>query len=66
MSADSELCPEPSGIQNFVNQKGFTVFHQNIRGLHGKKDIISDILYHNSKFDIFAATEIFILHKTLF
>ena len=47
LSGDIETCP------SFLNMKGFSVFHQNIRGLHGKNEIISDILYNNSKIDIF-------------
>ena len=47
LSGDIETCP------SFLNMKGLSVFHQNIRGLHGEKEIFSDILYNNSKIDIF-------------
>ena len=62
---DIESCPGPD-IASFLNTKGFSVFHQNIRGLHGKKEIISDILYNNSKTDIFSLSETFITHTDLF
>ena len=62
---DIESCPGPD-IAGFLNTKGFSVFHQNIRGLHGKKEIISDILYNNSKIDIFSLSETFITHTDFF
>ena len=61
---DIESCPGPetsyTNISNFLTRKGFTVLHQNIRGLHGKKVIISDILFNNTKIDIFFLSETFI------
>ena len=53
LCGDIESCLGPD-IASFLNTKGFSVFHQNIRGLHGKKEIISDIFYNNSKIDIFS------------
>ena len=65
LCGDIESCPGPD-MANFLNTKGFSMFHQNIRGLHGKKDIISDILYNNSKIDIFSLSETFISLTDLF
>lgn len=61
---DRERCPGPD-IASFLNTKGFAVFHQNIRGLHGKVDIISDILLY-SKIDIFSLSETFITQTDSF
>lgn len=50
---DIESCPGP-GL--FKNTSDFTILHQNIRGLTGKKDLLEDfILQKNIK--IFAVTE---------
>ena len=59
---DIESCPGPD-IASFLNTKGFCIFHQNIRGLHGKKEIISDILYNNSKIDIFSLENVHNSHR---
>ena len=61
LCGDIESCPETSytNISNILTSKGFTVLHQN-RGLHGKKGIISDILFNNTKVDIFFLSETFI------
>ena len=49
-----------------VTCKGFTVLHQNVRSLHGEKGIISDILFTNTKIDIFFLSEIFISSDGVF
>ena len=47
LCVDIESCSGPetsySNISLFLTSKGFTVLHQNTRGLHGGKGIISDI-----------------------
>ena len=70
LCGDIESCPGPetsyTNISNFLTRKGFTVLHQNIRGLHGKKFIISDILFNNTKIDIFFLSETFISPDDVF
>ena len=69
LCGDIESCPGPETSytnSNFLTRKGFTVLHQNIRGLHGKKVIISDILFNNTKIDIFFLSETFISPDDVF
>ena len=35
------------GLQDFLRVKGFSIFHHNIRGLTGTKDLITDMLFNN-------------------
>ena len=64
---DIEQCPGPLqayvNVQNFLRTKGFSILHQNIRGLTGKKDLLADILYNN-KINILALSETFLSHET--
>ena len=69
LCGDIESCPAPETSytnSNFLTRKGFTVLHQNIRGVHGKKVIISDILFNNTKIDIFFLSETFISPDDVF
>ena len=70
LCGDIESCPGPetsyTNISNFLTRKGFTALHQNIRGLHGKKFIISDILSSNTIIDIFFLSETFISPDDVF
>ena len=60
LCGDIESCPgsETSyiNISNFLRSKRFTVLHQNSRGF----TIISDILFNNTKINIFFLSEPFI------
>ena len=59
ISGDIETCPGPSLLKNIGD---FTIFHQNIRGLAGKKDLLQNfILQKNIK--IFAVTETLLQDK---
>ena len=53
-------------ISYFITSKGFTVLHQHIRDLQGKKGIISDILFNNTKIDIVSLSETFISSGDVF
>ena len=69
LCGDIESCPAPETSytnSNFLTCKGFTVLHQNIRGLPGKKVIISDILLNNTKAEIFFLSETFISPDDVF
>ena len=69
LCGDIESCPGPETSytkSNFLTRKGFTVLHQNIRGLPGKKVIISDILLNNTKAEIFFLSETFISPDDVF
>ena len=69
LCGDIESCPAPETSytnSNFLTRKGFTVLHQNIRGLPGKKVIISDILLNNTKAEIFFLSETFISPDDVF
>ena len=67
LSGDIELCPGPGmkcqetfiDLQDFLGVKGFSIFHHNIRGLTGKKDLITDMLFNN-KVNILSLSETFL------
>ena len=40
--------------------KGFSFLHQNIRGLIGKKDLISNLLFTHHKIDILSLSKTFL------
>ena len=46
-------------LKDLCSQKGLKISHQNIRGLQGKFDEISDVL-NNNKIDIFSLNELFL------
>ena len=50
LAGDVERCPGPWKQQNF------TIVHQNIRGLFGKKDLLTEYIVKNN-FKLFAVTE---------
>ena len=52
LCGDVETCPGPWSY----NQNDFTIGHQNIRGLWGKKDLLSEFL-HDKNIKIFGVTE---------
>ena len=51
-----------TGLQDFLKTMGFSVLHQNIRGMEGKKDLVADFLFNN-KVNIFSLSETFLSHK---
>ena len=51
-----------TGWQDFLTTKGFSVLHQNIRGMEGKKDLVAYFLFNN-KVNIFSLSETFLSHK---
>ena len=66
LCGDIETCPGPTqtytGLQDFLTTKGFSVLHQNIKGMEGKKDLVADFLFNN-KVNIFSLSETFLSHK---
>ena len=60
-----KTCPGPTqtytGLQDFLTTKGFSVLHQNIRGMEGKMDLVADFLF-NIKINIFSLSETFLSH----
>ena len=53
-----------TGLQDFLTTKGFSVFHQNIRGMERKEDLVADFLFNN-KVNIFSLSETFLSHEIL-
>ena len=53
-----------TGLQDFLTTKGFSVLHQNIREMEGKKDLVADFLFSN-KVNIFSLSKTFLSHKNL-
>ena len=51
-------------MQDFLTTKGFSVLHQNIREMEGKKDLVADFLFSN-KVNIFSLSKTFLSHKHL-
>ena len=51
-------------MQDFLTTKGFSVLHQNIREMEGKKDLVADFLFSN-KVNIFSLRKTFLSHKNL-
>ena len=66
LCGDIGTCPAPTqtytGLQDFLTTKGFSVFHQNIRGMEGKEDLVADFLFNN-KANIFSLSETFLSHE---
>ena len=63
MCGDIETCPGPiqyRDMDSFLKVKGFSLLHQNIRGLIGKKDLISNLLFTHHKIDILSLSETFL------
>ena len=60
-----KTCPGPTqtytGLQDFLTTKGFSVLHQNIRGMEGKMDLVADFSF-NIKINIFSLSETFLSH----
>lgn len=67
LCGDIEQCPGPEQIypdlHNFLRVKGFSILHQNIRGLTGKKDFLNELLFSNRKVNILSLSETFLSHK---
>ena len=64
---DIETCPGPSlnkEMDNFLKIKGFSLLHQNIRGLIGKKDLISNLLFTHHKIDFLSLSKTFLCSLT--
>ena len=60
INSDKEsLSGEAPELSKLTEQPGFKIFHQNVRGLYGTKDEISNILSKNS-INIFGVTETFL------
>ena len=61
LCGDIETCP--GAVQNYVELqellkvKGFSLLHQNIRGLMGKKDLASDLLFTHNNINILSLSE---------
>ena len=68
LRGDIETCPGPTqtytGLQDFLTTKGFSVLHQNIKGMEGKNDSVADFLFNN-KVNIFSHSETFLSHENL-
>ena len=66
MCADVEKCPRPteSNIQDFFNQKGLKVFHQNIRGLFHNIAKLSAFLHTHKNTHMFSLNETHIENST--
>ena len=66
LCGDIETGPGPTqtytGLQDFLTTKGFSVLHQNIRGMEGKKDLVAHFLFNN-KVNIFSLSETFLSHE---
>ena len=66
LCGDIETCPGPTqtytGLQDFLTTKGFSVLHQNIRGMEEKKDLVADFLSSN-KVNIFSLSETFLSYE---
>ena len=66
LCGDIETCPGPTqtytGLQDFLTTKGFSVLHQNTRGMEGKKDSVANFLFNN-KINIFSLSETFLSHE---
>ena len=63
MCGDIETCPSPMqyrDMDSFLKVKGFSLLHQNIRGLIGKKDLILNLLFTHHKIDILLFSETFL------
>ena len=62
MAGDVEIQPGPmyQDLGELLSHKGFSILHQNIRGLTGKKDIISDLLFHHKNINILSLSETFL------
>ena len=58
LAGDVELCPGPNtGLGNLLQYKGFSMLHQNIRGLSGKRDLLTELLFNHSSVDILGLSE---------
>ena len=72
LCGDIETQPGPlctsKDLKKICKNKGLKIFHQNIRGLHGKFDEVSDLLTNN-RIDVLCLTELFlnkIISSTVF
>lgn len=52
-----------TGLHDFLKVKGFSIVHQNIRGLAGKKDLVQDLLFSHNKVNILSGSEMFFSEK---
>ena len=60
MCGDIEINPGPSTtaeLLNLLRQKGNHIFHQNIRGLFSKKELVEEFLQRSQNVSIFALSE---------
>ena len=66
LCGDIETYPGPTqtytGLQDLLTTKGFSVLHQSVRGMEGKKDLAADFSFDN-KVNIFLLSETFLSHK---
>jgi exonuclease III len=58
---DVESCPGPCRVNSF-KEKDFTIVHQNVCGLKGKKDHLEDFLFCNN-IKLFGISETLLTHK---
>ena len=65
LCGDIETCQGATqtytGLQDFFTTKSFSVLHQNIREMEGKKDLVADFLFNN-KVNIFSLSKTFLSH----
>ena len=62
LAGDVEVQPGPtySDLGELLSHKGFSVLHQNIRGLDGKKDLLADMLFQHKNVNILSLSETFL------
>ena len=62
LAGDVETQPGPlyQDLTELLSHKGFSILHQNILGLTGKKDFIADILFHHKNINILSLSETFL------
>ena len=58
MCGDFERLPgSPNDLDLHLRKKGFSLFHQNVRGLFKKFDLVSDLLGNSNIIDILTLSE---------
>ena len=65
LAGDVEVCPGPT-LENLFQCKGFSILHQNIRGLVSKKDLLVDISFNYSSIDILGLSETWTLPDCMY
>ena len=62
LAGDVEIQPGPiyRDLEELLSHKGFSILHQNVRGLIGKKDLLADILFQHKNINILSLSETFL------